>query len=1284
MQAAYLHSQGRIGDPSVTGVGSSFGMDGSHLVNNAGFNAAWQTNPHMRVPFATSTNTSLAKMMTRVLGVIARETVTISPDNPWLGRLCPAVPTPELKVQKNVLDIVRNIAPYAPHFSAPRKQRIRTMTRIRQQTRKSWGAKIEKTMLFQAEGRNYLTALFRGVRENIAGTLIYEAQMEFLQSAQDYQKENYKFGNNPYENMHGMQGVSQGNAIMAYSQIRRDMFAALSKSGDQFRAVLDRIQTMMREHRNANPDVLIAGPGIKARLALGDPSNSKYYIAGNAGEFLRINGERRVDTYLGLDIVETLAVNPDEDIRSTFTREVEVGEFNLLTRSKNSSGADFKPYHRNIRIYNQSTDSMEVISMADVVRNAPDFDRDGLSPFVYDLAREYNSGARTHYQRVHHLSREIDPSTLSLFIYPDGENRAHVASVWGQVSGLGGTAGIKQTIDSMLGAANMTRADLAEISAAIEDGKNLLDEIKDLPLAGDSFDNKGTDAQKDRTLRNEANVVADAAGNSAGSLDFTGVGSLVGYANGAGIITISKADAANVGDDNKRRAKAFVDAVTKLISQVGRVLKSKEALRATTPAWFHKPTAVSAFIDLIAGVQLPVWLSIPSTAPTGTAGRFAAAKPDFTGVDASDFKAVSDALKTATVPASTTTPAALAALDTEITRIQQELIQIVSTSSGQDALEAIELLQEIATVTGANRGRLAGLGAISYRSALIMQEKGVATVPGFFGLVSHMLRIEDLSPASYMAIGTDSAMSSAEHLIRMAAALSKLTPTQAQAWIAEGVEAKNQGDNDATLKKWWKKAPKKVETALRILDSYNYAVAAPTTEDHSAFVRTGLTLSKSQLKTKIAAPMANGFRVSNPDAPWTPLTTATNVNLDKNPFVAGGDGIGGQLEMHEHAFFTNLLENVSEDFSHIASRKRIREFDSDDEEDDYGFGGIAHSSSRSRGLGNLDDILLAPRRSGSDVEGMDLVGASSSSAPIGARFPGSRATREQYNLQPLGMGRKFHKAASPSMQDNYASAMSLGSTMFQTLALTFLLLPVNLDTALALAQTADAPFGGLIARPHIRHLMATAMVVESGPSTAMTHFTETDVASTANDTKEWTYNITWQSTAFVHNPQWTEIFHDCLCLSYSGGNDTTFFKRESDEFGYARVYDPVNGAQASIYAFIIGAYEVPPNPLNLTGVHHITGYDNNVKGSDIPVPHYTGAPLAEKVWGFSKLAKMMHHGEGLVDQLANTMCYVGLTDIHTGSNVINDYVVGQENTGHLGRTKPNEGLANVRAGSAII
>merc|ERR1711916_67036 len=271
--------------------------------------------------------------------------------------------------------------------------------------------------------------------------------------------------------------------------------------------------------------------------------------------------------------------------------------------------------------------------------------------------------------------------------------------------------------------------------------------------------------------------------------------------------------------------------------------------------------------------------------------------------------------------------------------------------------------------------------------------------------------------------------------------------------------------------------------------------------------------------------------------------------------------------------------------------------------------------------------------------------------------------------------------ASTAFARNYDAAMGLSSTLEQTVALVLLFTPVNKFTAMALAESSDAPFGGLAARPHIRHLMSSAQVVESGPGTCLTHYTETDITSVATINKEWLFNLTWQSTPFLHAPQRTELLRDVCAQGYLGGNDMTFMKARADYDGPAMVYDAEKGAMASIYTFIIGAYDKVPNPLSLTGVHHITGYDNNQ--SSLPVPHYRGAPLAQKVWNFAQLqTQQVRHG--FVDSLANTLVFQGLQHAHTGSQITKDYEIEIENTGLWGKVEPHVGLKQIRMGSATL
>ena len=710
-----------------------------------------------------------------------------------------------------------------------------------------------------------------------------------------------------------------------------------------------------------------------------------------------------------------------------------------------------------------------------------------------------------------------------------------------------------------------------------------------------------------------------------------------------------------------------------------------------TQAWHHRPTAVSAFIDIMAGAQLPVWIPVGGTASATALDQAAAGVADVQIIDLIALGASQAAVDAQSLDDISAAVSAAQLADGNDDRrnslgfVQIRLLNLVRTGSEVEAARAIDTLQEIVGKIGLGRSALSGLAAISYRSALIFQEKRVDGVAGFYDLISHMLSVDDISPASYIAVDARTAKKSIERLVRIAAHIAEMSAGQAAAYIQEGIDARAGGDS--VLTKWYKKTPK-ISEARAVLKNYNYTQAPgiEATQAVGNLVRTPLTVSRSQLQTILAANNGAGFanfKVSNPTRPWTYVSARGDIDgTDLNPFRVGGAGIGGQLEMHEQTFFANLLEKDGDGSSvrSMVRGKRSRGFDSDDDEDEYGYTTYRPSQVR-----NARQFSLQPSSS-SDVRGMDLGEASSSSSfssssmSVGARYPGTQATRAEYGVGPLVAGRQYQEMASSVFARNYESVMGL-SGVEQVLGLMLLFTPVNKKTAMQFAEQTDAPFGGLIARPHIRHLMSTAQVVESGPWTALTHYTETDITSVATNTKEWIFNLTWQSTPFVHAPQFTEMFHDACAQGYYGGNDITFMKAYSDYSGPSKVYDAELGAQASIYAFLIGAHDKVPNPTSLTGVHHVSGYDNNQ--SSLPVPHYRGAPLAEKVWGFSQLQKHQVR-TGFNDSLANTLVFQGLQYGHTGSQILKDFVTEYENTGHWGKVEPNAGLANIRKGSALL
>ena len=1189
-------------------------------------------NPRSGIPSAGYDNTIYAGALTAIINTGFRDIVTINARHPLLSRVVPLSYSAQLNVQRNVAAIVEQCATPAAHRTGFHKVQLTETSVTRSLQRFSHGLSMDKSAFESAAGPRELRLKIIGLAQAFLRALLRSTQTELLTSWDEYYRLNYEFNQNPYLDTDG-DGANTFDRLRSWFKRSIDTFACMSKGGSTLLAAVANAKQMI-ERRNGVPDTLLVAPGVISRMTVGDERMSHAWINGPQAEMVKTQGLYSLPTYCGLSVVEVRRYGTDTKT-SRWSRNVEVGEFYPMLRTI-VNPSRFNPAFRSIELYNESTDSAQVISLAHAVDKSGTFDGTGaISANVGRVADEYNNGTDNWFTRhgVPQKGGRAEIEKLHLFIYESAEGRADVVRTWGDIGldRLGGVAGLAAFARSAVSGDGMTPAEESTLRAGLAT-------IGTLALALSNVGAPASDAEAvrqlpadisiDTALYSEVGTQIDAVSNAFGSLTPAGANAFYdgwGMANSAGFYTIAR-DAAFIADGALRAsAAAAVNAAETLARMLRGPFASSQLFGASaTPPNIRKTNVGSGILDLLIarqlGTQVPVWARLSSAA--GAADPAAAAAAGGGRVVADDAGAWNAVLN------------GLATYDAKVAQRVSDL----KVALGGDAGTVAKLQNLIYTV--ANEATLLGQTTVSETDANRIAQR--------------LRRIF----ASFSGDGAGAA--------RLVADLADLPAAEDAAYTAKA-RTLYERNSAAAATAAFAAAPEYNPTARGNLDTRG----APT-----AFARLPYTLTVAKTAT-IAA--LDRLRVSD--------------KVFQAQMVARGDAmsLGERAHGLEH---THMVRNA------VAARLAAVETE--------GISASRRPATRTRLMMDEDDDEEAARpttysarmRASTYASAADDMRPDDGAArmDIGAAFGGpldrtdaaGAERRAQVRSGFVARGLRaasltadavLAKIASNSFNEVYAATQRL-SLVEYVVASALLFTPVNRESALALAEMTDAPFGVLLFRPTISHEMGLVMVIESGPDTAQNFYNEADVTVAGDITKVYEYHVTLQFASFMHTPWFAEIVADVLPMRYRYGCDVSFATEENHMVKQDRNRNRTAAvAKPAIYACLVPINFEPINPIDITGVYHVRGLDNSAEMQN-SYPLYPGAAVMCAQYELAHwVAKQVFSVS--TDVLHNTLCFRGWFRTHSGADAAADFSRENNNTGHWG-TVCKPGCASLRSGAMSV
>jgi hypothetical protein len=1258
------------------------------------------------VAFSTQSNTEIGLREKYLIEQRINEMVFTAPDDPFIGRIAPLRYTKELVVQKKRSHIQRQIVQLRPEMGTSQRVRMKETVITAMQERYGFEIVILESSLISEQGVRILSTLMAGAAENIVVTLRADVINALASASYQSQVENMANGVNTFapNNTSYASTVSAQNALQQSYDGRVASYAVLTKDTQSFDLLTDTAKELISA-RGGTADTIVVGPGVQPRISIGKEANMLYYTDGGLNKMVRVEGSRTMTAHQGLAIVKAIPVDPDSGERSLLEREVEVGEFYLMLRNKECGDAStFKGSDSSIKVYNEDTDSYAIKSLGECIRASGFFGPDGKpDPLHRDLAEEYNRTSSTHYKSTFGIVSEkvIEPKEISMFLYKDSAGMAKVAKLLGQLDIFGqSTKELSDLARSAFSVAGLTETRIGALTAGLADGIAFLEELAAKEYSEEEIQEIARDGGNAEAIkignRNELSGLTDATGNNLGSLKAPQGATGLGYVNGSGIRQLSSQYVAgdeDFGGEVFERARAFWTTASAVTRMLQRILPSSKMI-GESAAWFHMKNPTTTFIDTLAPSSVPAWSKGGNLADGAMVADMSMA------IDASGGGGGDDAFLNA-VEASLNEPFVKASTKfTKFAVATAGKLASIARVSGRYSDTALNYLQQVLQASNIvfADDKIEKLGLIDARLGVMVSKMPPDLADATMSIVASIAKDSsgDVSPASFRNYKSEDEREERLNALRVAVTYIFHRMPQDNV-VASVIKAST---NKKAFKKWLQSINAEATGQMAvIIDSLDWSkVTFESRAGVSAggLVRLPLTLSKSQAA---AAAAGNGY-VSVENAPWTAVVTTTGNNGGDDDSDDDSDDGGGRVgdkigefgsQLHQTPFFRNALTPTrvggrvkrGRDYEDLGRRVQRR---GAQQSDVYaGTTSLQRDQSaqlrrmmRGNGDGGGDDYDYGSRVQVGSMRSRAM-DTGAGQAAIGAQYPVSVETRgggggggDQRNDR----GEYFHDHFNSAFNKTWDRAGKL-TELQRVIIYALLFTTLDEESLVSIAENLDSPVGVILFRPHIRHRMATVIVLQSGPETCFTAYSETK-AKWQSDASLGTLSFYpgWYSCCVVLIPGRIVPIFDVAPVgmaAYIGGNGVGFYKKGKIEYNA-----DTPGSKGSFYVALVPANLDPndlPNPINMTGVYLGT-FDNNALLAR--VPHYPSAPFVCMYWDLGTDANRPTPS-GYADIDHNLECWSGhyLTTGITGAHDIK-----HKNLGHWGETAP--GCKNKRSGSDII
>ena len=1148
--------------------------------------------------------------------------------NDWYTTVAlPWVQTEHMHIAWNEFHFNQTLAGRVPHEGVSRLISSSKRGHKESVVRRGIAMVLEHGFMNTPEGQEQYRRNLVGIRTCVQETANHDVMQAYL-TCKRFDRE--------WQAKHGYQQLD----LRRVFEHEVNSYMLVQKSPDGLDIMVEQMRQAMSRH-GVTPNMIIFPPGMSLHLTMVNPEQTEYWVAGPEGTKVKKQGPRSLTNFRGMNVFETRTFDVAEDVPpiDLLRQNRCVGEYYLMRDEYKAQGvAGYHSCHRDIVVYNESTDNWHKLSLKDAIDSSGVFTNDGLSNDLGGANDDNNHTPGLFRLDGHqsedkpgapHISPNIGGHKIKLFgdIHPRYMSRQAVkrvaASAANAFAGRSDLTHVPQELTALWNQIN--EAIPVDASYARYLSRSFASVVK-APVP------QGSDGQA-RVIRGSAFLASDRSagprlgiesfpapggaqggvGNDAGRYNFTipiGFGSFAGFkqlATHAGLHNSPFLQMAQKTNDLMSKFAHVHNHVRRAFPE-SRIFDDKKA--DVGSGFFHLPKEDGAtlFDNCVATVGDPLWLDgkIYGLAVYPTSGQEHELHYD---PNTMTFNG---------------TPFAM-----HIERAKAPSASDMEKIAALDAIAALRLAQNAGyTIKMPDAFRWPDLPAITNMRAVLSTIKPVQRLL----YSNHYHRIDGALNS------TDPPYDEANDRTRPPLRESAKWPEPHYPYLPKEMLEVNPREADSTS--WHEQDAYRNE---RDMGLSGLELAMPLCSTNG--MRTSMLQGRAHLMhpfrfgtpvqsvgmepqlesdSNAVAAAAMGSRAQHEREMDTDMAiqgdefVLTGTRLT-HPDTFGGEQLpastGGHNRLGNTSFALTATEwsvpDTSPDQEALRARKRQarshRDFDHEQAADGF-FGAPMAAGAPGRGGDeqgeNADGFGGDNTRTRADVlEGStnnfhrnawasELGIATEESRPDpNIRFyaepnPGGRNRETSYR------GETYTRTKHMTLHKRWVQASADPNDIDALYQKAFLLTPVSKRSLYAMVnENVVVPFNFVLARPFIQHEMSSVIMTVAGQDTGATFFGHSDFQLADDVTSKVHYgNFTFYSKALVTNPKNVHMIDGVFAQNYVKGNDCTFFHPDAKDDADAGGFDSKvpDAYHKSIFSMVLPYEEGEnmPNPIDLTGTYH--------------------------------------------------------------------------------------------------
>ena len=285
-------------------------------------------------------------------------------NNDWYTTVAlPWIQTEHMHIAWNEFHFNQTLAGRVPHEGVSRLISSSKRGHKESVVRRGIAMVLEHGFMNTPEGQEQYRRNLIGIRTCVQETANHDVMQAYLSC---------KHFDRAWEAKHGYHELDLQRVL----EQEVNSYMLVQKSADGLDILVEQMRQHMSRH-GVSPDMIIFPPGMSLHLTMVNPEQTEYWIAGPDGTKIKKQGPRSLTNYRGMQVFETRTFDVADDVPAIdlLRQNRCVGEYYVMTDEYAHQGAaGYASCHRDIVVYNESTDNWHKISLMEAIDNCQVFE----------------------------------------------------------------------------------------------------------------------------------------------------------------------------------------------------------------------------------------------------------------------------------------------------------------------------------------------------------------------------------------------------------------------------------------------------------------------------------------------------------------------------------------------------------------------------------------------------------------------------------------------------------------------------------------------------------------------------------------------------------------------------------------------------------------------------------------------------------------------------------------------------------------------------------------------